>query len=68
MQAIATEMYAYLMEEWRLAKARASSGQPEAALDGRKVSTYTQLRVELDRPIQLLNRLADRLILGQSAQ
>ena len=61
-------MHAYLMEEWRLAKARASSGRPEAALDGRKVSTYTQLRVELDRPIQLLNRLADRRTLGQSAQ
>ena len=56
------------MEEWRLAEARASSGQPETALDGRKVSTYTQLRVELDRPIQLLNRLADRRTLGQSAQ
>ena len=40
-------------------------GGGEATLDGRKVSTYTQLRVELDRPIQLLNRLADRRTLGQ---
>ena len=44
------------------------AGGGEAALDGRKVSTYTQLRVELDRPIQLLNRLADRRTLGQSEQ
>ena len=41
-----------------------AAGGGEAALDGRKVSTYTQLRVELDRPIQLLNRLADRRTLG----
>ena len=41
-----------------------AAGGGEATLDGRKVSTYNQLRVELDRPIQLLNRLADRRTLG----
>ena len=45
-----------------------AAGGGEAALDGRNISTYTQLRVELDWPIQLLNRLADQRTLGQSAQ
>ena len=37
-----------------------AAGGGEAALDGRNISTYTQLRVELDWPIQLLNWLGDR--------